>query len=66
MFFRFNPQTGAWVATQKIDRTIELSQDGQSMTVVGRAQVLDPSGNVVATFPVSATGERMAVDRIEP
>ena len=30
IFFRFNPQTGEYLGTQKINRTIELAQDGQS------------------------------------
>lgn len=65
VFFRFDPQTGAHVATQKIDRTIQLSDDGQTFTHAGRATIFDPSGNVVASFPVAASGERMQVDRIE-
>jgi hypothetical protein len=63
-FFRFNPQTGAHVGSMKILRTIRLSDDGQSLAIVGRASVLDLSGNVVTSFPVTATGERMPVERI--
>jgi hypothetical protein len=65
VFFRFNPQTGAHVATQKINRTIELSEDGQTFVHAGQATVYDPSGNVVTTFPVSASAARMAVERID-
>lgn len=63
-FFRFNPQTGALVGSMKIKRTIRLSDDGQSFTAVARALTLDLSGNVVASFPVTATGVRMQVERI--
>lgn len=64
VFFRFNPQTGAYLGMQKIDRTIQLSQDSQSFTIVARVSVLDPNGNTVATFPATGSGERMQVDRI--
>jgi hypothetical protein len=63
-FFRFNPQTGAQVGTMKINRTIRLSQDGQTMSVVARATLVDLSGNVVTSFLVRATGVRMQVERI--
>jgi hypothetical protein len=64
MMFRFNPQTGAHVATMKIDRTIRMSDDGQSFAHVARATTYDLNGNVIGSFPVSATGVRMQVDRI--
>ena len=62
--FRFNPATGAHIGTMKINRTMRLSQDGQSMTVVARATLYDLAGNVVTSFPVVATGERLQVERI--
>ncbi len=62
--FRFNPATGAHVGTMKINRTMRLSHDGQSMTVVARATLYDLAGNVVTSFPVVATGERLQVERI--
>jgi hypothetical protein len=62
--FRFDPQTGAQVGTHKINRTIRLSQDGQTFTHVARATLLDLSGNVVTSFLVRATGVRMRVERI--
>lgn len=64
VFFRFDPATGAHAATQKIDRSIRLSQDGQTFTHIGRASVYDPAGNLVTSFPVAASGRRMPVDRI--
>jgi hypothetical protein len=63
-FFRFNPQTGAHVGSVKINRTLRLSHDGQSFTVIGRVQILDLAGNVVTSFLAPGTGERMQVERI--
>ncbi len=62
VFFRFDPQTGAFLGKQKINRTIELSGDGQSFTFQGRATVYDANGNVVATVPVSGSGQRLQVE----
>jgi hypothetical protein len=64
VFFRFNPQTGAFIGSQKINRTIQLAEDGQSFTAVARVLVLDPDGNVIATFSVRSSGHRMEVERI--
>ena len=64
MFFRFNPQTGAYLGTQRISRTIELAKDGQSFAHVARVTALDPNGNVQASFIARATGKRMEVERI--
>jgi hypothetical protein len=62
VFFRFNPQTGAYLGTQKINRTIRLAENGQSLTLVARVTVLDPDGNVLSTFGATAYGERMQVE----
>ena len=62
--FRFNPQTGAHVATMKIDRNILLSKDGDSFTQVARASTYDLNGNLIGSFPVVASGVRMQIDRI--
>jgi hypothetical protein len=63
-FFRFNPQTGAHVGSMKINRTLRLSDDGQSFTAIARVLTLDLSGNVVSSFLSHSTGERMQVERI--
>jgi hypothetical protein len=63
-FFRFNPQTGALIGSTQINRTIRLSEDGQSYKVIGRVQVLDLAGNVVTSFLVSGSAVRMQVERI--
>lgn len=64
VFFRFNPQTGAYLGTQKINRTTRLARDGQTFAHVARVTVLDPAGNVITTFVALASGERMPVERI--
>jgi hypothetical protein len=64
VIIRFDPQTGAQVGSMKINRTMRLSQDGQSMAVVARATTYDLQGNVIASFPVVASGERLQVERI--
>ena len=63
-FFRFNPQTGLQVATHVIDRTIQLSDDGQTFTAMAHAVTYDMDGNVIADLRVPSTGERMPVVRI--
>lgn len=60
--FRFNPQTGEFVGTNRITRTIELSQDGESYTTTARVTVLDPSGNVLGTGTAVAHAERMEIE----
>jgi len=62
IFFRFDPQTGALVGTQKINRTIIMSEDGQSFTFSGRATVYDANGNAIAGFPGSGVGHRLEVE----
>ena len=62
IFFRFDPQTGAFVGRMKISRTIELAQDGQSFTFHGSSTVLDANGNVVVTVPASGRGQRLQVE----
>jgi hypothetical protein len=61
---RFDPQTGASVGWWKIDRTMELSPDGQSCAVVARVTMYNTAGNVLGSFMVSATATRLAVDGI--
>jgi hypothetical protein len=63
VMLRFDPQTGAFSGKQKINRTIELSADGQSFTFQARVTLYDASGNVVTTFPASGTGQRLEVEQ---
>lgn len=62
IIFRFDPQTGAFLGRMKINRTIELSQDGQSFTFRGSSTVLDANGNVVVSVPSSGSGQRLQVE----
>jgi hypothetical protein len=64
-WLRYDTQTGAHIGSTRIDRTIRLSDDGDSFAVVARARVLDLDGNVIATPPlVRANGERLQIERI--
>jgi hypothetical protein len=62
VFFMFDPKTGEFAGKATINRTIKLSDGGQSFTFRGRATVHDPGGKVVASFPVSGNGQRLHVD----
>lgn len=62
--YLFNRQTGAYLGTRKINRTIELARDGQSFSIIARVTTLDPDGNVLGSFVATSSGERMQVERI--
>ncbi len=62
LMLRFDPQTGVFAGQMKINRTIDLARDGQSFTFRGRATTYDADGNVVASFPVSGSGQRLQVE----
>jgi hypothetical protein len=62
--FLFNPQTGAHLGRRKINRTIELAQDGRSFSAIARATTFDPNGSVLCAGIATSSGERMPVERI--
>jgi hypothetical protein len=62
--FVFNPTTGAFEGTRKINRTIELAADGESLKSVARVTTLDPQDNVVATFTARTSAQRMQLEPI--
>jgi len=65
LFFRFNPQTGAFLGTQKVNRTMRLSQDGQTFEAVSLAAQYDPEGVLtLGGLRATETGERIDVERI--
>ena len=65
LFFRFNPQTGAFLGTQKVNRTMRLSQDGHTFAAVSLAAQYDPDGVLIlGGLRATETGERIEVERI--
>ena len=62
--FLFDPQTGAYVGKRKINRTLEVAEDGQSFALVARVTTFDANGNVLGIFAVRGSGERLQVERI--
>jgi hypothetical protein len=62
--FIFNEQTGEFLGTRKINRTMELARDGQSFEAVARATTFDPLGNVVGTIVARASAERIQLEPI--
>jgi hypothetical protein len=65
VFFRFNPQTGAYLGTTKVNATVRVAPDGQTFAAVSVSELRDPAGNLVAGgLPATATAVRMAVEEI--
>ncbi len=65
IFFRFNPQTGAFLGTQKVNATVRVAQDGQTFSAVSISEQRDPSGNlVVGGLRGTAQGTRLEVEQI--
>jgi hypothetical protein len=65
VFFRFNPQTGAYLGTQQVDATVRVAADGETFTAVSVSELRDPAGNlVVGGLRGTATGKRIHVERI--
>ena len=66
LFFRFNPQTGAYLGTTKVNATVTVASDRQSFTAVSRSEMRDPAGGlVVGGLRSTAAGTRMQVGRID-
>lgn len=65
VFFRSDPVTGAFVGTQKVNRTMRLSQDGQTFEAVSLAAQYDVNGVLtLGGLRATETGERIDVERI--
>lgn len=65
VLFRFNPTTGAFLGTQKVNRTMRLSQDGQTFEAVSLAAQYDPAGNlIVGGLRATEAGDGIQVERI--
>ena len=56
-FLRFSP-TGVLIGKQRVFQTLELSENGDQLTSSGRFDVLDLSGNVLASGCSTATATR--------
>ena len=56
-FFTFNAD-GSWLGSNKITRTITLSQDHQTFTAVASVAILDASNNVIANGCATETAQR--------
>ena len=65
VFFRFNPQTGAYLGTQKVNATVRVAADGETFNAVSVSELRDPAGNVVlAGLRGTAVGTRIHVEQI--
>jgi hypothetical protein len=63
LFFRFNPQTGAYLGTGKINATVRVARDGETFGAVSVSELRDPTGNVVASgIKATAVGRRIHVE----
>ena len=60
--FLFDPGTGAFTGWRKINRTFELSQDGQSLTGSANVTTYNAAGNVTETFVAQMAAQRMQVE----
>ena len=60
VFFRFNPQTGAYVGTQQVNATVRVAPDGETFAAVSVSELRDPAGNLVlGGLRGTATGKRI-------
>jgi hypothetical protein len=65
MFFRFTPQTGAYLGTTKLNATVTVASDRKSFTAVSRSEMRDPAGGVVVGgIRSTAVGDRVQVERL--
>jgi hypothetical protein len=65
MFFRFNPATGVYLGTQKVNATARVAPDGETFTAVSLSELRDPDGHVVlAGLRATAVGMRIHAEQI--
>ncbi len=65
LLFRFDPVTGALLGSQKVNRTMQLSEDGQTFRAVSIATQYDATGNVVlGGLRATEVGKRIQLERI--
>jgi hypothetical protein len=63
IIYQFDPK-GNFVATAKINRTIELGPDGNTFKHIARVSIYDTKDHLVTSFVARASGVRMPVERI--
>ena len=67
VFFRYDPQSGAYIGTLKLRHELELSPDGQSFTGVAVGELRDANGNLLPgsnTRKDAVTAERINVEPV--
>jgi hypothetical protein len=65
VFFRFNPQTGAFLGTQNVNATVRVAQDGKTFTAVSISEQRDPAGTLILEgLRGTAQGARVEVEQI--
>ena len=65
VFFRFNPQTGALLGTQKVNATVQVAHDGKTFAAVSISEQRDPAGAlIVEGLRGTAQGARIEVEQI--
>jgi hypothetical protein len=56
-------EAGTFLGTLNFHGTVEIDDTGDAYTYAGVVEPTDPSGTVLATFPVTTTASRIRVDR---
>jgi hypothetical protein len=65
IFFRFNPQTGAFLGTTKVNATARVASDGETFEAVSISEQRDPAGTlIVGGLRGTATATRVHVEVI--
>ena len=60
VWFRFNPQTGAYLGTQKLNATVRVEANGQTFAAASQSELRDVDGNlVVGGVRATAAGRRI-------
>jgi hypothetical protein len=56
-------EAGTFLGTLNFHGTVQIDETGDAYTYAGVVEPADPSGTVVATFPVTTSATRIRVDR---
>jgi len=65
VFFRFNPQTGALLGTQKVNATVRVAQAGGTFAAVSISEQRDPAGAlIVGGLRGTAQASKLEVEQI--